>query len=103
MESSQLSKNENNDENFDFEQLKILRNKIEKLPQEQHNEILKMLCHDDKLNFTENKSGTFVNLSDASFDTLKNLSNYVIHLEDQEQTLLNLCEQQQQKKYYSTK
>ena len=103
MESSQLSNDEINDEIFDFEQLKNLRNKIEKLPQEQHNEILKMLCNDDKLNFTENKSGTFVNLTDASLDTLKKLSNYIIHLEDQEQTLFNLCEQQQQNKYYSTK
>ena len=84
-----------NDLNFQFEKLKILRNKIEMLPHEQHGEILKLLTNDNKLNFTENKSGTFVNLSDASMETLQLLNNYISHLEHQEQTLSNLIEMQE--------
>lgn len=90
----------NNDLNFQFEKLKMLRNKIEKLPQEQQSEILKLLTNDTKLNFTENKSGTFVNLTDASLETLKLLNNYISHLEHQEQTLIELNEMQEQCESY---
>ena len=89
-----------NDLNFQFEKLKMLRNKIEKLPQEQQSEILKLLTNDTKLNFTENKSGTFVNLTDASLETLKLLNNYISHLEHQEQTLIELNEMQEQCESY---
>lgn len=99
---SVMIKNEilENDLNFQFEKLKVLRNKIENLPQEQHSEILKLLANDNKLNFTENKSGTFVNLSDASKETLQQLYDYISHLEDQEKTLNNLIEIQEQCESY---
>ena len=86
--------------NFKFEKLKVLRNKIEKLPQEQHSEILKLIANDNQLNFTENKSGTFVNLSDASSDTLKQLDDYIVHLEHQEETLSDLMVMQEQCESY---
>lgn len=89
-----------NDLNFQFEKLKILRNKIEKLAPEQQSEILKLLTNDNKLNFTENKSGTFVNLTDASLETLKLLNKYISHLEHQEQTLSEINEMQEQCESY---
>ena len=75
---------------YDFEQLKSIRDKVELLPHDQHIEILKLLQLDDNLKFTENKSGTFVNLSDATTQTIDKLMNYIIHLEDQEKTLSTL-------------
>lgn len=96
LESQNIEKNNESS----FEKLKNLRNKIEKLPIEQHSEILKLLMKDKELNFTENKSGTFVNLSDASILTIKSLFDYITHLEDQEKTLNNIIEMQEQCEVY---
>ena len=79
----------------DFNVLKALRNKIEKLTPEQHEEILKLLQNDAQLNFTENKSGTFVNLSDAQESTIETFNEFIIHLEVQEETLSNIEKQQE--------
>ena len=65
-----------------------------------NNEILKLLLKDQQLNFTENKSGTFVNLSDASLVTLKSLTEYINHLEHQEETLSNIQENQDKCEVY---
>lgn len=97
--STQIKQTIPNDQTT-FEQLKMLRDKIEKLPNEQHNEILKLLLKDQQLNFTENKSGTFVNLSDASLVTLKALTEYINHLEHQEETLSNIQENQDKCEVY---
>ena len=51
-------------------------------------EILKILSsHKDKLTLNENKNGVLVNLTDVSENIIKEIENYISHVETQEKEL----------------
>ena len=66
--------------------LNKLKNIIETLDKENHIHILKIIC-DNKENYSENKNGTFVNLSQISQDTLNKIVKQITYIKQQNKAL----------------
>jgi hypothetical protein len=69
-----------------MESLKYLRDKIELLTAFHQIEILRIL-HTNKVTFSENKNGVFVNLTYVSPDIIDTISEYIIYVYKQESQL----------------
>ena len=76
----------NNQEEKDFEYLKILRNKIENMDTLHHKEVLRVL-QDNSCNISSNRNGSFVNLSEVSDIIIGKIEKYLKHVEIQEKEL----------------
>jgi hypothetical protein len=63
--------------------LKYLRDKIETLTLFQQTEILRIL-QINKVTFSENKNGIFVNLTYVSEDVIKKINEYIMYVDKQE-------------------
>jgi hypothetical protein len=63
--------------------LKYLRDKIETLTVFQQTEILRILQM-NKVTFSENKNGIFVNLTYVSEDVIKKINEYIMYVDKQE-------------------
>jgi hypothetical protein len=73
-------------ENNNYNLLKNICEKIEKLSKEKHIEILKILKK-DKINITENNNGCFINMNTIDDTTIKNIEKYVSFLKHKEKEL----------------
>ena len=71
---------------FDIDSLKYLRDKIEVLTAFHQIEILRIL-HTNKVTFSENKNGVFVNLTYVSPEIIETISEYIIYVHKQESQL----------------
>ena len=69
-----------------IESLKYLRDKIELLTMFHQIEILRIL-HTNKVTFSENKNGIFVNLTYVSPEIIETISEYIIYVNKQESHL----------------
>ena len=69
-----------------IDSLKYLRDKIELLTAFHQIEILRIL-HTNKVTFSENKNGVFVNLTYVSSDIIDTISEYIIYVYKQESQL----------------
>ena len=69
-----------------MESLKYLRDKIELLNAFHQIEILRIL-HTNKVTFSENKNGVFVNLTYVSSDIIDTISEYIVYVYKQESQL----------------
>ena len=69
-----------------IDSLKFLRDKIELLTAFHQIEILRIL-HTNKVTFSENKNGVFVNLTYVSPDIIDTISEYIIYVYKQESQL----------------
>jgi len=69
-----------------IDSLKFLRDKIEVLTAFHQIEILRIL-HTNKVTFSENKNGVFVNLTYVSPDIIDTISEYIIYVYKQESQL----------------
>ncbi len=69
-----------------IDSLKYLRDKIELLTVFHQIEILRIL-HTNKVTFSENKNGIFVNLTYVSPDIIDKISEYIIYVYKQESQL----------------
>ena len=69
-----------------MDSLKYLRDKIELLNAFHQIEILRIL-HTNKVTFSENKNGVFVNLTYVSSDIIDTISEYIIYVYKQESQL----------------
>jgi len=69
-----------------IDSLKFLRDKIEVLTAFHQIEILRIL-HTNKVTFSENKNGVFVNLTYVSPDIIDTISEYIVYVYKQESQL----------------
>jgi len=69
-----------------IDSLKFLRDKIEVLTAFHQIEILRIL-HTNKVTFSENKNGVFVNLTYVSSDIIDTISEYIVYVYKQESQL----------------
>ena len=69
--------------------LQILRNDIEQLDTVHHINILKIL-EKNKINYTENTNGVFINLTNIEEKTIDKIKNYVKYVKLQELELIML-------------
>jgi hypothetical protein len=69
-----------------IDSLKYLRDKIELLTAFHQIEILRIL-HTNKVTFSENKNGVFVNLTYVSPDIIDTISEYIVYVYKQESQL----------------
>ena len=69
-----------------IDSLKFLRDKIELLTAFHQIEILRIL-HTNKVTFSENKNGVFVNLTYVSPDIIDTISEYIVYVYKQESQL----------------
>lgn len=69
-----------------IDSLKFLRDKIELLTAFHQIEILRIL-HTNKVTFSENKNGVFVNLTYVSSDIIDTISEYIVYVYKQESQL----------------
>lgn len=67
----------------DFEYLKLLRNKIEKMDILHHKEILRIF-QDSSSNVSSNRNGSFINLSELDTIIIEKIEKYLKHVEIQE-------------------
>jgi len=93
--SEQQGKDVNKDVNIDA--LKYLRDKIETLTVFHQIEILRILQM-NKVTFSENKNGVFVNLTYVSQDIIKKINDYIVYVDKQE---LQLNEVEEKKIFLS--
>jgi hypothetical protein len=76
-------KNMNVAPSFNIDSLKYLRDKIELLTAFHQIEILRIL-DTNKVTFSENKNGVFVNLTYVSPEIIETISEYIIYVHKQE-------------------
>ena len=78
--------NVNISQNSNIDSLKYLRDKIELLTVFHQIEILRIL-HTNKVTFSENKNGIFVNLTYVNPDIIDIISDYIVYVHKQESQL----------------
>lgn len=67
-----------------------LKDKIEKLEKYHQIEILRIIKSFSTLKTNENKNGTFINLSEVSYDCLKKLEDYLKYVHTQEKDFTDI-------------
>jgi len=72
--------------NVNIDSLKFLRDKVESLTVFHQTEILRIL-QTNKVTFSENKNGIFVNLTYVSSDVIDAINEYIIYVYKQESQL----------------
>ncbi len=63
-----------------------IKNLVEKKSKEHHIEILRILIK-NKVTINENSNGIFVNLSNINKNTITEIQNYLVYINEQEKTL----------------
>jgi hypothetical protein len=92
-QSQQLQcKNKNASKNINVDSLKFLRDKIESLTVFHQVEILRIL-QINRITFSENKNGVFVNLTYVNPDVIDIINEYIIYVYKQESQLNEIEEQ----------
>ena len=85
-------KNKNASKNINVDSLKFLRDKIESLTVFHQVEILRIL-QTNRITFSENKNGVFVNLTYVNPDVIDKINEYIIYVYKQESQLNEIEEQ----------
>jgi hypothetical protein len=83
----------------DIDEIRYLRDSIESMNDEAHNEIFKILKKHN-ISFSENTNGIFVNLTEVDEPIINEIHTYVKYMNSQEKDLLNV---ENQKKEYEDK
>jgi hypothetical protein len=68
--------------------MQAIKDKIESFAKHNQIEVGRILLHDCKVEFDENKNGIFINLSVLPPNTIEKLTQYIQHVELQESYLL---------------
>ena len=79
------------------EKLLQIKTSVEKMNKFHQINILKLLSAKETLTINENNNGVFINLTDIDDDILKELSNYISYVDEQE---FDLNEQEEKKAEY---
>ena len=80
---------------YEFNDLNIIREKIESMPKFNQVEILRILSKDETVILNENKYGTFINLTELPPPMIDNLKTYINYVNTQE-VHLNFLEKQKE-------
>lgn len=91
-EPQSQDKNKNGSKNINIDSLKFLRDKIESLTVFHQVEILRIL-QTNRITFSENKNGVFVNLTYVNPDVIDKINEYIIYVYKQESQLNEIEEQ----------
>ena len=70
-----------------IKKLEAINSKIEKLNKKQHVEILRIIMKNDKINISENKNGTFINMNELDESIITNIMDYLEYIETKEKEL----------------
>jgi hypothetical protein len=76
--------------NKNIKKFESINSKIEKLNKKQHIEILRIIAKDDKINISENKNGSFINMNELSNEIINKIIEYLNYIETKEMELLNI-------------
>jgi hypothetical protein len=89
---------------YEFNDLNLIREKIESMPKFNQVEILRILSKNEAVILNENKYGTFINLTELPDAIIDNLKTYINYVNTQE-VHLNFLEKQKEdfKNIYFTK
>jgi hypothetical protein len=90
---NKVESSEQQGKDVNIDALKYLRDKIETLTVFHQIEILRILQM-NKVTFSENKNGVFVNLTYVSQDIIKKINDYIVYVDKQE---LQLSEVEEKK------
>jgi hypothetical protein len=71
-----------------FEQLQILKQKIEQLEKNRQVEVLRIIHNTQSNIINENKNGIYINMSSLTDNIIDNLKTYLIHINTQEKELI---------------
>jgi hypothetical protein len=71
-----------------FEQLDVLKKKIELLEKNQQIEILRIIHNAQSNIINENKNGIYINMSSLTDDIIDELQNYLTYINTQEKDLI---------------
>jgi hypothetical protein len=71
-----------------FEQLQILKQKIEQLEKNRQIEVLRIIHSAQSNIINENKNGIYINMSSLTDDIIDNLKTYLTHINTQEKELI---------------
>jgi hypothetical protein len=86
-QQQQQQQDKNKDvKNINIDSLKYLRDKVESLTVFHQTEVLRIL-HKNKVTFSENKNGIFVNLTYVNSDVIDAINEYIIYVYKQESQL----------------
>ena len=85
-QQQQLHQQQQQQQNVNIDSLKYLRDKVESLTVFHQTEILRIL-HTNKVTFSENKNGIFVNLTYVGTDVIDAINEYIIYVYKQESQL----------------
>lgn len=80
---------------YNYEELEHLRTKIEGMDVNSHMYILKLI-RENKVDYSENKNGCFINMMNLSPSVLIKLEKYIEFIEEKEENLNELYERQEQ-------
>ena len=69
-----------------MDNLVVLRDDIEKLGKRQHIEIIKII-QKNKINFTENRNGIFLNMKDLNNECIIEITKYLTYIDIQQKQL----------------
>lgn len=79
---------------YSDEKIRNIKDVIEKMDKTVQLEVLKIIKSNEEM-YSENKNGIFINLSEVSDKTMKELDEYVCYINTQEQHI-NIIENQKQ-------
>jgi len=71
-----------------FEQLQILKQKIEQLEKNRQVEVLRIIHNTQSNIINENKNGIYINMSSLTEQIINNLKTYLTHINIQEKELI---------------
>jgi len=75
-----------------------LKTEIENIPKIHHVKILQILIN-NKIKFSENRNGIFVNMNEFTNKTIKELQKILLYISEQEKTLNDV---EKEKSFYQT-
>ena len=76
--------------NKNIKKFELINSKIEKLNKKQHIEILRIIAKDEKVNISENKNGSFINMNELNNEIINKIVEYLNYIETKEKELINI-------------
>ena len=76
--------------NKNIKKFETINSKIEKLNKKQHIELLRIITKDEKVNISENKNGTFINMNELNNEIINKIVEYLNYIETKEKELINI-------------
>ena len=76
--------------NKNIKKFENINSKIEKLNKKQHIELLRIITKDEKVNISENKNGTFINMNELNNEIINKIVEYLNYIETKEKELINI-------------